>query len=108
MKEYESEVEVLEKEDCDESDGEHKHGEERVVKHHVIRVNSPLVHKGTKLSQASCAWVGGPVTILSVSRDVGVWFVYAGFLAGVVGVMGRFYLAPILRSARAARRGGGE
>jgi hypothetical protein len=108
VKEYESEVEVLEKEECDGSDGKHKHGEERVVKTHVIRVNSPLVHKGTKLSQTSCAWVGGPVTILGVSRDVGVWFVYAGFLAGVVGVMGRFYLAPILRSARAARRGGGE
>ncbi|MHC5056237.1 MAG: cytochrome c biogenesis protein ResB [Planctomycetota bacterium] len=108
ISEYESEVEVLEKEACDDSTGEHKHGEERVVKHHVIRVNSPLVHNGTKLSQNSCYWMQRPITVLGVSRDVGVWFVYAGFLAGVVGVMGRFYLVPALRKLRAGRRSEGE
>jgi hypothetical protein len=90
IKEYESQVEVLE-------DG-------KVVKRHLIRVNSPLVYKGTKFSQSDYDERRHLYTVLGVSRDWGVWFVYAGFLAGVVGVMGRFYLAPVLKSLRASRR----
>ncbi len=90
IKEYESEVEVLE-------DG-------RVVKRHVIQVNSPLVHKGIKLSQSAYDQKHLQYTVLGVTQDSGVWFVYAGFLAAVLGVMGRFYLRPIIRQVRATRK----
>jgi hypothetical protein len=87
VSDYRSEVEVI--------DGE------RVVRRHVITVNSPLAHEGTKLSQADFDQEAGLYTVLGVSRDPGVWFVYAGFLAGVAGVMGRFYLVPLVRKLRA-------
>jgi len=86
VKEYESEVEVLE--------------QGKVVRQHVIQVNSPLVHKGTKLSQYAYDQEGHRWSRLGVSRDTGVWFVYAGFVAMIVGLMGRFYVSPILRKMR--------
>jgi hypothetical protein len=93
VKEYESEVEVLEA--------------GRAIKRHVIRVNSPLVHKGTKLSQSAYDQDRLRYTVLGVTRDSGVWFVYAGFLATVVGLMGKFYLRPIMRQVRATRKAKG-
>jgi len=94
VKEFESEVEVVE------------HGQ--VVRRHVIRVNDPLVHKGTRLSQADYDRRGLRWSQLSVSRDRGAWFVYAGFLAIAAGLVSRFYVGPLLsrfRSARGARGG---
>jgi len=93
IKEFESEVEVLE--------------QGRVVKRHVIQVNSPLVHKGIKLSQSAYDKDHLRYTVLGVTRDKGVWFVYAGFLAMMVGLMGKFYLRPIIRQVRAARKAKG-
>lgn len=75
VKEYESEVEVFE--------------EGRAVRRHVIRVNSPLVHKGTKLWQAGYDEKTLHWSRLGVSRDKGVWFVYAGMLATTLGLAGR-------------------
>jgi hypothetical protein len=89
IKEFESEVEVIE--------------EGKGIRRHVIRVNSPLVHNGTKLSQSDCDMERLRWTLLSVSRDSGVWFVYAGYVAMAIGLTGRFYVAPLLR-ARPARR----
>ncbi len=86
VKEYESEVEVIEN--------------GRVVRRHVIQVNSPLVHKGTRLSQISYDDKNLRYTVLGVSRDSGVWFVYAGFVALTLGLMGKFYLNPFLRGIR--------
>ncbi len=86
VKEYESEVEVLEG--------------GQVVRCHVIRVNDPLVHKGTKLSQVSYDEKNLRYTVLGVSRDSGVWFVYAGFVALTLGLMGKFYLNPFLCGIR--------
>jgi len=96
IKEFESEVEVLE--------------QGRVVRRHVIQVNSPLVHKGTKLSQSAYDKDYHRYTVLGVSRDNGVWIVYAGFLAAMLGVTGRFYLRPVLRRMRArpTREGGDD
>ncbi len=96
VKEYESEVEVLE--------------EGKVVKRHVIRVNAPLVHEGTKLSQASYDEKGLRWSGVGVSRDSGVWFVYAGFIVAMHGLMGRFYVSPFLRQirARAQAKGGND
>ena len=95
IKEFESEVEVL-------ADG-------RVVRRHIIRVNSPLVHEGIKLSQSAYDKDYLRYTVLGVTRDKGVWIVYAGFLAAMLGVMGRFYLRPILRGMRAkSTREGGD
>ncbi len=87
VKEYESEVEVLEA--------------GQVIRRHVIRVNDPLVHKGTKLSQVGYDERRLRWSRLGVTRDKGVWFVYAGFLATMVGLMGKFYLRPIIRQLRA-------
>ena len=83
MKAFESEVEVLE--------------EGKVVRRHVIRVNSPLVHGGTKLSQMSYDQRRLRYTVLGVSRDKGVWFVYAGFIVMMLGLVGKFYVSPIVR-----------
>jgi cytochrome c biogenesis protein ResB len=71
-----------------------------VIKSHTIRVNGPLVYEGVKFSQfgydeRSLQW-----TRLGVSRDHGVWFVYAGFLATMIGLVGRFYLKPIIHQRR--------
>ena len=89
MKEFESEVEVLQ-------DG-------RVVAHHVIQVNDPLVYEGTNLSQSGYDKENRRYTVLGVSRDSGVWFVYAGFIAMMLGLMGRFYVGPLVRQLRARR-----
>ncbi len=93
-KEYESEVEVLQ-------DG-------RVVAHHVIRVNDPLVYEGTKLAQSGYDKENLRYTVLGVSRDSGVWFVYAGFLTMMVGIVGRFYVSPLLRQMRAPAASSGR
>jgi hypothetical protein len=87
VKEFQSEVHVLE--------------EGRVVRRHVIQVNSPLVHRGTKLSQSAYDERGLRWTELGVSRDSGVWFVYAGFITMMLGLMGRFYVGPLVRQLRA-------
>jgi len=89
VREYESEVEVFEN--------------GKAVRTHTITVNAPLVHKGTRLSQSSCYWARGPVTVLGVSRDPGVWLVYAGFIAGIAGLVGMYHVAPLLRRLRRGR-----
>ena len=94
VKEFESEVEVVE------------HGS--VVRRHVIRVNDPLVHRGTKLSQMDYDRRGLRWSQLGVSRDRGEWLVYAGFLALAAGLVSRFYVGPLLgrmRSGDGARGG---
>jgi len=88
VKEYESEVEVL---------------ENGKVVTHTISVNAPLVHKGARLSQNSCYWARGPVTVLGVSRDSGAWLVYAGFIAGIAGLVGMYHVAPLIRRIRRGR-----
>ncbi len=96
VKEFESEVEVIE--------------EGTVVRRHVIRVNSPLVHKGTRLSQFGYDERRLRWTSLGVSRDKGAGFVYAGFMALIAGLMGRFYIGPVIRKIRSGRTpaGGGD
>jgi hypothetical protein len=89
VREYESEVEVLR--------------DEEVARRHVIRVNDPLVFEGTKLSQSGYDDKGLSWTRLGVSRDKGVWFVYAGFLFTTVGLVGKFYVSPVVRQMRTAR-----
>jgi cytochrome c biogenesis protein ResB len=66
------------------------------------------MHEGTKLSQVGYDQRGHRWTNLGVSRDKGVWFVYAGFVATMLGLMGRFYINPVIRQLRAGSRAKGD
>ena len=94
IKEFESQVQII--------DGG------RVVKEHVVQVNSPLVYKGTKISQSGYDQKGNRWSQLGISHDNGVWFAYAGFLATMLGLMGQFYIKPITRQLRAGSRDEGD
>lgn len=93
-REYESEVEVLEA--------------GKVVKKHVIRVNSPLTYRGIKISQAFYDQQGLRWSGLGVARDRGVWVVYAGFIAMTLGLVGSAYLKPIQQVVKTKARSSGE
>ena len=96
IKEFESHVQVLE-------DG-------HVVRDHVIRVNDPLTHRGITISQGDYDKRGLRYSVLGVSQDDGAHLVFAGFLATMVGLLGRLYLKPALRELqkRPSEDGGGS
>jgi hypothetical protein len=94
IKEFESQVQVLE------------NGE--VVKEHVIQVNRPLTHEGIVVSQSGYDERTLRYSDLGVSRDHGMWFVFAGFLATTIGLVGRIYIKPALRELRARTKHQGD
>ena len=70
-----------------------------VVKEKTIEVNHPLTHEGYAFYQSSYdkdreRWSG-----IEVVKDPGVPLVYAGFLFLVLGLIGIFYVQPVLKSS---------
>lgn len=71
----------------------------KVVKEKTIEVNHPLTHEGYAFYQASYdkereRWSG-----IEVVKDPGVPLVYMGFLFLVLGLVGIFYVQPVLKSS---------
>ena len=75
-----------------ESDVELSDPEKGLTLKRTIRMNTPLKYRGFTLFQSS--YVQGPTetTVLSVRKDPGTPFVYAGFLIVLLGVISMFVL----------------
>ncbi len=69
----------------------------KVVTTADIRVNQPLHYAGWNLYQYSYHPDRPGTTVLEVSRDPGLWVVYAGFTLLALGVCFIFYVKPFLR-----------
>lgn len=84
--------------------------EGEVIATHVIRVNDPLVYGGVKFLQADFDKEGRRWTAFAVSRDSGVYIVFAGYAVLLLGMMGRFYVRPALNRRRKEElaEGGGD
>jgi len=66
----------------------------------AIQMNDPLKYRGYTFYQSSYESEAGDAsryTILSVKRDPGIWFVYAGFGMLTLGLVVVFYVNPWLR-----------
>ena len=75
----------------------------KVVKEKTIEVNHPLTHEGYAFYQASYdkereSWSG-----IEVVKDPGVPLVYTGFLFLVLGLVGIFYVQPVLKGSGKAK-----
>ena len=86
IKDFKSKVTVVE-------DGE-------ITASKVIEVNHPLAHNGYMFFQNSYDKGGNRYTVLEVVRDPGVWWVMAGFLLIMLGVIQKFYLDTLFTTAR--------
>ncbi len=73
-----------------------ENGEEVAAK--VIEVNHPLTYDGYAFYQSDYDHRGNTYTVLQVVKDPGVWWVMAGFLLILLGVIQKFYLDPIFRA----------
>lgn len=74
-----------------------KDGEEVLKK--TIEVNDPLHYGGYHFYQSSYDDKAGAYTVLSVTSDTGLYFVYAGYLLVCLGVIWQFWGKMILRNS---------
>jgi hypothetical protein len=73
----------------------------RVLTQKTIRVNDPLYCGGYHFYQSTFGRDDiGPYSGIMVVSDSGVWAVFAGFALIVLGLIGRFWVQPILRRQR--------
>jgi len=61
----------------------------------VIEVNYPLSYNGYVFYQADYDKEQGSYTVLQVVKDPGVWWVMAGFVVIMLGLIQKFYLDPL-------------
>jgi cytochrome c biogenesis protein ResB len=70
----------------------------QMVKEWDVILNHPLVHRGYKISQSS--WInldgGKQATVLGVSYDPGIPYLYVGGSILILGMFGIFFLKPYL------------
>jgi len=79
----------------------------REAARHVIEVNRPLHYGGYYLYQHSFDPAEGRYTVLRVTSDSGLWWVFAGFGMLCAGAFWRFWGRPALRFLRKGDADGG-
>lgn len=76
----------------------------KVVASKTIEVNKPLRYKGYNIYQSSYDREREMYSVLEISRDPGIRFVYLGFLIISAGVVFTFYFRPLLLKRRSAKK----